>query len=65
MTKHALISPEEEVVSSAGVSGCKIADVVDFIEEAYPVVSPMFWASCPDECNVSFWFYVNGRIQEK
>jgi hypothetical protein len=65
MTKHALISPTEEIISNTGVKGCRISDVVEKIGEAYPVVSPLFWASCPDECNVNFWFYVDGQIKEK
>lgn len=57
--KKALISPNEPRVDREGNAGFRVADIR---YEAYEVASPLFWVTCPDECEKDFWVYVDGRL---
>ena len=51
----ALISPNEKVYSYDGtLLGKRVAEVS---ATEFPVASPLFWVSCPDDCTADGWYY--------
>lgn len=55
----ALISPNELVTNTEGITGMRVAEINT---NAFEVADPLFWVDCPDDCIPRLTIYLDGNL---
>jgi hypothetical protein len=47
------------------ILGCTRVAQVEQDNKAFPVAEPLYWVSCPDNCQADFWYFKDGQVLAK